>query len=98
MQRVEEMQAPECCGDRQPIFLYKAAEMVGRLLRPAAATDNEYRLARRAEELGELRHLGGTWRGLDRRERRRIFHGDALGKHVFGQTPHTRPQAAIGGG
>src|ERR1700691_1209040 len=50
MQRVEQMQAPECRGDRQAIFLHEAAKMVGGLLRPAAAADNEYRPASRAEE------------------------------------------------
>ena len=69
----------------------EARDGVASRLRPAAAAEDHDRAARAATSSRELRHVGDAGRGLDRREGRRIVHGDALGQHVLGQAMTTGP-------
>ncbi len=68
------------------------------LLRPAAAAEQHDRRFRGAEELRELRHLGRSRRGLDRREGRRVGDRNALDQHVLRDGDDDRPGPAIRGG
>ncbi len=95
---VEQRTAAERRGHRKRIFLRKAADGVGRSLRPAAAAEQHDRRAGGAEHVGEFLHLGRSRRRLDRRERRRVGNGDALDQHVFRQRDDDRARPAIGGG
>ena len=91
MQRIEEMPAAERGADRQREALGKAHHRVARRLRPAAAAEQHDRTLGRPQELLQLRHLGEAGPGLDRLERRRVGHRDALGQHVLGSATTTGP-------
>ena len=96
MQRIEEMQPAKGRADRQRILLRKARDAIARLLRPAAAAQDQHRRLRGAEKLRELRHLRRPRRRLDRQIRRRIIDADTLGQHVLGQADDDRPRPAVG--
>ncbi len=98
MQRIEEVQAAECRAHRQRVFLREARDAVRGFLRPAAAAEDNDRRACRGEKLCELRHLGCTRRGLDRRKGRRIIDRYPLGEHVFGQAHDHRTRPSVSGG
>jgi hypothetical protein len=95
IERVEEMQAAKRGADRERKFLREARDAVRGGLRPSAAAEDQDRRAGRTEELRQFRHLGGSRRGLDRRECRRIRRGDALDQHVLRQADYDRSRPSV---
>ena len=96
MQRVNEMGAAEARRDRHRKLLGERRDRGAARLRPSAAAENEHRPLRLGDEIGELGHLRGAGRGLDRPRRRRVGDRDPLDQHVLGERDHHRAGTAAG--